>query len=186
MKLIVGLGNHGKEYENTRHNIGFMVLDKYAKKHNFDINKKKFNSLYQKISINNQDILFVKPTTFMNLSGEAVIKFVNYFKIKIEDILIIYDDLDLECGKIRLRDKGRSGGHNGIKNIISHLNTEQFKRLKIGISNNKMLDTKDYVLGHFNEEQKEKIECAMDISCDIIDDYLKMSFSKLTNKYNRK
>lgn len=186
MKLIVGLGNPGIEYHNTRHNIGYMVIDSYAKKHNISIEKKKFNSLYQKTKINDVDVLLVKPETFMNLSGEAVKDFVNYFKIDIEDILIIYDDLDLEVGKIRLRDKGSSGGHNGIKNIISLLGTEQFKRLKIGISNNKLIDTKDYVLGKFNNDEKEILETSIKITNSIIDDFLKLPFDRLTNKYNRK
>ena len=186
MKLIVGLGNPGKEYENTRHNIGFMVLDNYAKKHNMIIDKKKFNSFYQKGIINTQEVILVKPATYMNLSGEAIIKFVNYFKININDILIVYDDLDLECGKFRLRSKGRSGGHNGIKSIIKYLGTDEFKRLKIGISNDKLIDTKDYVLGKITSNQKEKLVDVINKTSDIIDDFLSLPFSKLTNKYNRK
>ncbi len=186
MKLIVGLGNPGKEYEKTRHNIGYMVIDNYAKAHGVEINKKKFNSLYQKLIVDNCDVLLVKPETYMNLSGEAVISFVNYFKIDIEDILIIYDDLDLECGKMRLRDKGSSGGHNGIKNIISLLGTDKFKRLKLGISNNKMIETKDYVLGKLTSDEQEKINNSIKLTSNLIDDFLKLSFDKLTNKYNRK
>lgn len=186
MKLIIGLGNPGKEYEKTRHNIGYMVIDNYAKAHGVEINKKKFNSLYQKLIVDNCDVLLVKPETYMNLSGEAVISFVNYFKIDIEDILIIYDDLDLECGKMRLRDKGSSGGHNGIKNIISLLGTDKFKRLKLGISNNKMIETKDYVLGKLTSDEQEKINNSIKLTSNLIDDFLKLSFDKLTNKYNRR
>lgn len=186
MKLVVGLGNPGKEYVNTRHNIGFMVLDNYALKHHFEIDKKKFNSLYQKVNINNQSVIFVKPNTYMNLSGEAVIKFIKFFKININDILIVYDDLDLDCGKYRLRDKGSSGGHNGIKSIINHLQTEEFKRLKIGISNDKLIDTKNYVLGKLSSEQFDKLDHVINKSCDIIDDFMELSFTELTNKYNRK
>lgn len=186
MKLIVGLGNPGKEYEKTRHNIGYMVIDNYARVHGVEINKKKFNSLYQKLLFDNCDVLLVKPETYMNLSGEAVLSFVNYFKIDIDDILIIYDDLDLECGKMRLRDKGSSGGHNGIKNIISLLGTDKIKRLKLGISNNKMIETKDYVLGKLTSDEQEKINNSIKLTSNLIDDFLKLSFDKLTNKYNRK
>ena len=186
MKLIVGLGNPGKEYENTRHNIDYMVIDNYAKVHNVEITKRKFNSLYQKIIIDDCDVLLVKPETYMNLSGEAVLAFMNYFKIDIEDVLIIYDDLDLDCGKIRLRDKGSSGGHNGIKNIISLLGTDKFKRLKIGISNNKLIETKDYVLGKLTKEEREEINKSIKVTTSLLDDFLKLSFDKLTNKYNRK
>ena len=133
MKLIVGLGNPGKEYENTRHNIGFMVIDNYLKNEKF---KTKFNGMYLKKVINNEEVIFLKPLSYMNLSGEVVKKYVNYFKINLSDLLIISDDLDMPCFKIKLKYKGSSGGHNGLKNIIQNINTEEFKRLKIGISNN--------------------------------------------------
>ena len=185
MKLIVGLGNPGLEYENTRHNIGFYYLDLYINKLNL-VYKQKFNGLYIKTKINNEDIIFLKPQTFMNLSGECVIKFVNYFKIKLEDILVIHDDLDLEIGRIKLKENGSSGGHNGIKNIILNLNTENFKRLKIGISKNKLFDTKDYVLGKFTADEKKIIESNNDKILNLFDDYLKIPFNNLMSVYNRR
>ena len=118
MKLIVGLGNPGKEYENTRHNIGFMVIDNYLKNEKF---KTKFNGMYLKKVINNEEVIFLKRLSYMNLSGEVVKKYVNYFKINLSDLLIISDDLDMPCFKIKLKYKGSSGGHNGLKNIIQNI-----------------------------------------------------------------
>ena len=155
MKLIVGLGNFGKEYQNTRHNIGFMALDYYAKKNNFSIDKKKFKGLYTEISINGEKILLVKPQTYMNLSGECMRDFISYFHIDIKDILVIYDDMDLDVGVLRLREKGSAGGHNGIKNIIQNIKSNEFKRVRVGISKDINRNTIDYVLGKFSEEEKK-------------------------------
>lgn len=185
MKLIVGLGNPGKEYENTRHNIGFMVLDDYANKKNLTFTKSKDSGLYIKTCIENEEVILLKPQKYINLSGEVVIKFVKYYKINIDDILIINDDLDIELGKYKLKYKGSSGGHNGLKNIELHLGTQQYKRLKIGISNNKLLDTKDYVLGKLSSAEKLKLQTVINISSEIIDDYLHINFDKLMNKYNK-
>lgn len=185
MKLIVGLGNPGKEYDNTRHNIGFMFIDSFADSLNIKIDKKKYNGLYNEVTINDEKIILLKPQTYMNLSGESIIKYINFFKINIEDILIINDDLDLNFGKIRLRREGSSGGHNGLKNIILHLNSDKFKRLKIGISNDKLLDTKDYVLGKFNKQEKEILEGMKDTINQLLNDYLIIDFDKLMCKYNK-
>lgn len=184
MKLIVGLGNPGKEYENTRHNIGYIFIDSLADKLGVSINKKKFNGLYTEAVINNEKVLLVKPLSYMNLSGEVVEKFVNFYKIDINDILIINDDLDLDVGRVRLRLKGSSGGHNGLKNIALHLKTEDFKRLKIGISNNKLIDTKDYVLGKFTKEDKEIINNLKDKIVNLLMDFVNIDFDKLMAKYN--
>ncbi|MCM1370435.1 MAG: aminoacyl-tRNA hydrolase [Clostridium sp.] len=186
MKLIVGLGNPGKEYENTRHNIGFMVLDKYAKFHEFSFNKKKFDGLYSKVFIEDKEVIFLKPQSYMNLSGTVIRKFVDYYKIDIDDILIINDDLDLNCGFYKLKYKGSSGGHNGLKNIELNLNTQFYKRLKIGISNDKTQETKNYVLGTFSKNDLNVLNKIIDISINIIDDYLMYDFDKLMNKYNSK
>ena len=185
MKLIVGLGNPGKEYENTRHNIGFMVLDDYVNKKNLTFSKSKDGGLYIKTCIENEEVILLKPQKYINLSGEVVIKFVKYYKINIDDILIINDDLDIELGKYKLKYKGSSGGHNGLKNIELHLGTQQYKRLKIGISNNKLLDAKDYVLGKLSSDEKLKLQTVINISSEIIDDYLHVNFDKLMNKYNK-
>lgn len=184
MKLIVGLGNPGKEYESTRHNIGYIFINSYAAKKNLEFSKEKFNGLYTEFIFNNEKIILLKPLSFMNLSGEVVEKFVNYFKIDINDILIINDDLDMEFGKVRLRKSGSSGGHNGLKNISLHLNTENFKRLKIGISNNKNIDTKDYVLGKLKKEEKETIESLKDKINNLLDDFIVLDFDRLMSKYN--
>ena len=184
MKLIVGLGNPGKEYESTRHNIGYIFIDNFASSKEVKIDKKKFNGLYNEITMNDEKIILLKPLSYMNLSGEVVEKYVNFFKIDINDILIINDDLDMDFGRIRLRPSGSSGGHNGLKNIALHLHTEQFKRLKIGISNNKLIDTKDYVLGKFSKEEKEILDELKPKINDLINDYLVLDFDKLMCKYN--
>lgn len=185
MKLIIGLGNPGIEYNNTRHNIGFFYIDLYAKKMNGNF-KQKFQGEYVKFKINSEDVILLKPLTYMNLSGESVIKYVNYFKIKSEDILVIHDDLDMEFGKIKLKTNGSSGGHNGIKSIISCLNSENFKRLKIGINKSKEMDTKDYVLGKFTKEENEYLKKLEPTILNLLDDYFKLNFNDLMSKYNRR
>ena len=185
MKLIVGLGNPGKEYENTRHNIGFIFLDYFANKNNIKIEKEKFNGLYAQTIINDEKVILLKPLSYMNLSGEVVKKYVDFFKIDLNDIIIINDDLDMVFGKIRLRPDGSSGGHNGLKNIALNLGTEKFKRIKYGISNDKSIDTKDYVLGKFSKDEMKIIEDSKDIISDILYDFLKMDYDKIMCKYNK-
>ena len=184
MKLIVGLGNPGREYENTRHNVGFMIIDNFANNNNITIDKQKFDGLFVKTNIKGIDIILLKPLKYMNLSGEVVKKFVDFYKINIEDILIINDDLDMQLGKIKLKSKGSSGGHNGLKNIENHLNTQEYKRLKIGISNNKNIDTKDYVLSKFNGEDLKIIQTTIDNTINILNDFLELPFDTLMSKYN--
>ncbi len=185
MKLIVGLGNPGKEYENTRHNIGFMVIDNYLQTKNATW-QEKFNSLYTILTINNEKVYFLKPLTYMNLSGLAVREIVNYFKIELKDILIIHDDLDLPVGAFRIKTNSSAGGHNGIKSIIENLHTNSLARLKIGISKNNLENTKDYVLGHFSSNEKSIFEKNMSIYHDIISDFLVYDIAKIMNKYNRR
>ena len=184
MKLIVGLGNPGKEYENTRHNTGFMAIDEYAKVNNINFNKNKFDGLYADILVNNEKVILLKPQKYMNLSGEVIYKYMDYFKIKKEDILVIYDDMDLEVGSFKIRYKGGSAGHNGLKNIESNISSNEYKRIKIGISKNKNIDTVNYVLGKFTQEEKEKLDEVLKNIPNIIDDYLKLDFDKVMNKYN--
>ena len=181
MKLIVGLGNPGKEYEKTRHNIGYMVIDNYIT----DVSWKndKLANTY-KTKINNEDVLFIKPTTFMNLSGEAVSYYVNYYKIELSNILIIQDDMDLELGKLRLKLNSADGGHNGIKNIIQNLNTKNFLRLKIGISKpeNNVID---YVLSKFTNEEQKNLNESLNQTKNIINDFINNeNIERLMNKYN--
>lgn len=184
MKLIVGLGNPGREYNNTRHNIGFMCIDKIAEHFKLDFSLNKFNGSYAQINYKGEKIILLKPEKYMNLSGEVIRDFVNYFKIDIEDILIICDDLDTKVGTYRLRYKGSSGGHNGLKNIELNLHTKDYKRIKVGISNNKTIDTKDYVLGKFTKEEIDLINPIINKMPEIIEDYLNLPFDNVMNKYN--
>ena len=186
MKLIVGLGNPGREYENTRHNVGFLTIDKYIDKLGVSINKSKFNGLYGEAIVNGEKVLFLKPQSYINLSGEVIRKFVDFYKISIDDILIIHDDLDLQVGTYKIKQKGSSGGHNGLKNIELHLGTQEYKRIKIGISNNKNIDTKDYVLGKLSKEENELLFNVQNQVLLILDDYFKVSFSELMAKYNHR
>ena len=186
MKLVVGLGNKGREYENTRHNMGFMLVDRYLQYKNItDKFKDKFNAMYIEITINNEKVIFIKPMTYMNNSGIAVRAFVDFYKLNSEDILVISDDLDLDLGKFRLRRNGSSGGHNGLKSIISHLGTDNFKRLRIGISNDKD-DVINYVLSKFSKKELNEIDIMFDTLVDVLDDYFVMDFTFLMSKYNRK
>lgn len=185
MKLIVGLGNPGFEYENTRHNIGFMVLDNYLKE-NPAAWQKKFNGLYQTLTIQGKKVYFLKPQTYMNLSGSSIQEFVHYFKINLADILVIHDDLDLKIGRFRLKTNSSAGGHNGIKSIINSLGTENFARLKIGISKIDNIDTKDYVLGKFKPDELTILENLYPTINDLINDFLTNDLSTLMNKYNKK
>lgn len=185
MKLIVGLGNPTKKYENTRHNMGFVVIDNYLENKGIkEKYKEKFEALYLETNINNEKVIFVKPLTYMNNSGIAVSKFANFYKIAPKDILIVSDDLDLELGKFRLRSKGSSGGHNGLKSIISYLNTDEFKRLRVGISNNTD-NVIDYVLSGFSKQEKETLEEEFLILNKVLDDYFVLDFQTLMSKYNR-
>lgn len=183
MKLIVGLGNPGKEYSKTRHNVGFMVIDNIVNNLNLTF-EKKLGGLYFNTIINGEKVIFLKPQLFINVSGEVVRSFVDYFKINIEDILIISDDVDMEVGSFKLKANGSSGGHNGLKNIEQYLSTQNYKRLKIGVSKNKDRDTRDHVLGIFSTEEKKIIEEVIIKSEEIIIDFIKTDFFSLMNKYN--
>lgn len=181
MKLIVGLGNPGDGYKNTRHNIGFIILDDYLG----DVKwSKKFNGLYYETKINDEKYIFLKPQSYMNLSGGVVSSFVKFFKISIEDVLIIQDDLDLPVGKFRIKINSSAGGHNGIKDIIASLNSDAFARIKIGISNNKSMDTKDYVLGDFTKKELELIKDNEIQIFDIIKNFDYSEINSLMNEYN--
>ena len=186
MKLIIGLGNPGKEYENTRHNTGFMVLDRLSEKLNIEMTQNKFKGLYGKSKYKGEDVILLKPQTYMNLSGQAVKEVVDYFKIDISDILVVSDDLDLLVGNFKLREAGSSGGHNGLKNIALCLGTDKFKRLKVGISKNSSIDIKDYVLGKISRDDLDTLNGLFKELNNVIDDYFVLPFSDLMSKYNRK
>lgn len=155
MKLIVGLGNPGKEYEHTRHNVGFLVLDKLLDKINW---VKKNDAQIFETKYKREKIIYLKPLLYMNLSGIAVAKYLKYYKINLENVLVIHDDVDIEIGNLKFKTKGSSGGHNGVQSIIDNLSSTNFNRLKIGVSKNNLIDTKDYVLGKFSQSEKKIIE----------------------------
>lgn len=182
MKLVIGLGNPGKQYEKTRHNCGFKAIDFYAEKNNL-VFKSKFNGLYSEQIINNEKIVFLKPQSFMNLSGEVVLSYVKYFNIDIEDILVIYDDVNYSVGNFKIKRGGSSGGHNGIDNIIDLLKTEDIIRIKIGISKNEIPLT-DYVLSKFSKEEEKLIESILPTISDIINDFSRYNVDELMQKYN--
>lgn len=186
MKLIIGLGNPGKEYENTRHNAGFRFIDAYAESKNININKEKFGGLYTDFMYNGEKVILLKPQKYMNLSGEVVQEFVNFFKIETDDILVIVDDLDTEIGRIKLKYKGSSGGHNGLKNIENHLKTNEYKRVKIGISNNKNKDKIDYVIGGVPKQELDEMNKVNNLAPSLIDDFLTLKFDNVMNKYNQR
>ena len=182
MKLVVGLGNPGLKYKKTKHNVGFMCLDEYAKANKLKFKKdNKFKGEWLKEG----NLVLLKPHTFMNLSGESIRKVIDFFDIDVEDILIIYDDLDLPLGKLRLREKGSAGGHNGIKSVIQHLKTQDFKRVRVGIEKNPLIETKNYVLGKFSKEEKKYIDETIDKTINIIDDFkTQKSFTMIMNDFN--
>lgn len=184
MKLIVGLGNPGKEYAGTRHNCGFMVIDRLASKLNVDVDQNKFKGLYAKVKYHGEDIILLKPQTYMNLSGDSVNAVMNFFKIDKEDLLVIYDDLDMPVGKLRLRKTGSAGGHNGIKNIIAHLNSQDFKRIRVGIDRHKYMNVADYVLSRFSKVESEAIEQGIENAANAVLDYLDNDFNHAMNYYN--
>ncbi len=183
MKIIVGLGNPGKNYSDTRHNVGYLVLDNFLG----DVKwKSKFNAEYYEDNINGEKVLFVKPLTYMNLSGDAVVQFVKYYDIDLSDILVIQDDLDLEFGTYKIKTNSSDGGHNGIKSIINRLGSKDFARLKVGISNNKEIDTKDYVLGSFSKGDLDKFKNMQETFNKIIKCFVKDGIDRTMNIYNTK
>lgn len=179
MKLIVGIGNPGREYQNTRHNVGFIVLDNYDSSLNW---KKDKDCEKAELNINGEKVIFIKPLTFVNLSGNAVLRICNFYKISPEDILVIHDDLDLQSCTFRLKYNSSSGGHNGIKSIINSLGTQEFSQLKIGIGNSKSYDTKDYVLSKLSKDELAYLE--KPIFKDIIDSFVTKGIDNTMNNFN--
>jgi PTH1 family peptidyl-tRNA hydrolase len=182
MKLIVGLGNPGKTYALTKHNIGFMCLDYYANQASLKFqNQKKFQGELVKGS----NFVLLKPHTYMNLSGESVAKVASFYDIDPEDILVIYDDLDMPLAKLRLRYKGSDGGHRGIRSMQQHLGTNELKRIKFGIDRHPYMDPKDYVLSKFTDEELTKVNPEIKTVKSIIDDFInQMDFIDIMNRYN--
>ena len=184
MKLIVGLGNPGKKYEGTRHNMGFMTVDLISDLSQIDVDKEVFHGLMGRGKIFDKDFILFKPTTSMNLSGTAVSEVVNYFKIDIQDIIVICDDMAIDVGKIRLRPKGSSGGQKGLQNIIDNLKTEDFKRIRIGISEPDEYGAIDYVLGKPTKDEKPLIEEAINLAVEAIKEAFKTDFERAMSKFN--
>ena len=181
MKLVVGLGNPGKEYKETRHNVGFMVLDNYLGHVNW---KTKLDSYFYSTEINNEQVIFIKPNTYMNLSGIAVKKVAKFYKINPSDILVIQDDLDMSLGSFKVKRNSSSGGHNGIKSIIGELGTEEFGRLKIGIDKDQRIPVDKYVLTKFPTYELEKITENYDAFNRIIDLFINEGIEKTISLYN--
>lgn len=185
MKVMIGLGNPGKKYEDTRHNVGFMAIDTISKQWDISVTQQKFRALVGEGRIDMQKVLLVKPQTYMNLSGESVSEILKFYKLTHEDILVIYDDLDLPVGKLRLREKGSAGGHNGIKSLIAHLGTQDFKRIKIGIDRPEPgRSVSDYVLGTFPKAEQPDIQKAVELASEASVYWLKESFPNVMNKFN--
>jgi len=186
MKLFIGLGNPGKTYEKTRHNIGFEVIDALAAEWNISIDQAKFQGLYGKGNVKGEKVYLLKPMTYMNLSGQSIRALMDYFNIDVEDIVVIYDDLDLPVGRIRLRQKGSAGGHNGIKSTISHLGTQEFDRIRVGIDRpTNGPNVADYVLGKFSKEDQEALIPVVKRCVRACEERLNMPFLQVMNEFNQ-
>lgn len=184
MKIIVGLGNPGKEYDKTRHNAGFDVIDILAEKLNISVTQKKFNALIGDCIFNGEKVILVKPQTFMNLSGNSVVQIQVFYKARKEDIIIIHDDLDLPVGKIRIRSKGSSGGQNGMKDIIKHLNTQEIARIRVGIGHDDKKNTIDYVLKKVSKQELPIYNESLDKAAETAKFFINNPIDLVMNRYN--
>ena len=183
MFLIVGLGNPGKEYDGTRHNIGFAAVDYIADKYNIELNRIKFKGVFGEGFIDGKKVILLKPTTYMNLSGESIREVINFYKISNEEVIVIYDDISLEVGRLRIREKGSHGGHKGIKSIIANLGTDVFPRVKIGVGAPKG-NLVSHVLGKFNEDEIEILRETIKASSDAVSIMVKSDTKEAMNKLN--
>lgn len=185
MYIIAGLGNPGKEYAGTRHNAGFAVIDALADKYNIDVDTAKHKGLIGKGIIDGQKVILVKPLTYMNLSGECICEVMDYYKADIDDLIVIFDDISLEPGRLRLRAKGSAGGHNGIKNIIAQLGSDKFKRIKFGVGDKpKEWDLADWVLSRYPKEVEADVENGIKKACDAVACIMNEGIESGMNKYN--
>ena len=187
MYLIVGLGNPESDYANTRHNMGFDVINEITKKCDIKVSKSKFNALYGMGEIENNKVILVKPQTYMNLSGESIIQFKKFYKISNKNIIVIYDDIDLKIGDIRLKAKGGPGTHNGMKSVVSNINSEDFVRIRVGIGKpeNKS-DMINYVIGHVSEDEYKILEEGTSLAKDATIEIIKNDVNSSMNKFNAK
>lgn len=186
MKLIVGLGNPGMKYALTRHNVGFWTIDQLSREWGIPLDREKWKAEVGEGVVNGEKVVLMKPQTYMNLSGESVRPAMEWLKLELEDLCVIYDDLDLPPGQIRLRLKGSSGGHNGMKSLIQHLGTDEFKRVKIGIGRPTRQPVPDYVLSQFSKEDTPVVYDAVDRSAEAIKYWVGANFLEAMNKYNGK
>lgn len=183
--IVVGLGNPGKKYDGTRHNVGFDVIDILANRYNVNVNKIKFKSVYGETNIGNKKVLLVKPQTFMNNSGEAVLEISKFFKVPIENILVVVDDIDIGFGSLRIRAKGSAGSHNGMKSIVYLLQSDKFPRVKMGIGRQEEgRDLANFVLGRFSKEEQITINELLEKAADSVESIIKEGVSSSMNKYN--
>ena len=183
MIIIVGLGNPGREYNNTRHNIGFEAINYIADKYNIDIDREKFKGVYGEGVIGGQKVILLKPTTYMNLSGESVRAIMDFYKLTQDEIIILYDDISLPVGRLRIRDKGSAGGHNGIKSIISNLGTDKFSRIKIGVGESKG-DLVKHVLGQFSKKDSEVLQDVLSTAISATETIIESDIKEAMNKFN--
>ena len=187
MYLIVGLGNPGREYEHTRHNAGFDAIDVLAGKLGADVKEKKHKGLCGKGMIAGEKVILLKPQTFMNLSGESVRAAADFYKIDAEHMIVLYDDIDLDVGKLRVRAKGSAGGHNGIKNIIAHMGTQEVPRVRIGVgAKPDRMDLADYVLGRFSQVERPVMEDAFEEAAEAAIAVVEDGIDAAMNRFNRK
>ncbi|KJS85667.1 MAG: peptidyl-tRNA hydrolase [Peptococcaceae bacterium BICA1-8] len=184
MFMIVGLGNPGRKYDNTRHNIGFWVVDKIAEQLNIKIDKKQAKALVQTTFWDDKKILLVKPQTYMNLSGQSVMQLINFYQDQVENFIIIHDDLDLQVGQLRFKSGGGTGGHNGLKSIVQYTNSQEFDRLKIGISKPEYHDVVDYVLTPFTKEEKETMDLGVKRAVEGLKVWMDSGIEKAMNNFN--
>ncbi|UOQ49522.1 aminoacyl-tRNA hydrolase [Gracilibacillus caseinilyticus] len=186
MKCIVGLGNPGSKYHETRHNVGFMVVDELLNRHGWQLSKGKFKGHYTIETYEGEKIILLEPQTFMNLSGESLRPLMDFYDLTPEQVTVIYDDLDLPLGKIRLRQTGGHGGHNGVRSCIDQLGTKQFNRLRFGIGRPASpITVIDYVLGKFNDKEKVDLEPAINHAADAMEAWVTQPFQKVMNDYNK-
>ena len=187
MKLIVGLGNPTPQYEKTRHNVGFEVIDHLVEEYGIALDTAKHKGFYGKGRIEGQQVILLKPMTYMNLSGESVVQVANYFKILPEDIIVIYDDINLDVGRLRIREKGSAGGHNGIKNIIAQLGTEEFPRIRVGVGMKPpRMDLAAYVLSRFGKDEQVLMEMGYEKACKATALMVQDEIAQAMNQYNGK
>ncbi len=187
MKLIIGLGNPGRDYAGTRHNIGFGVITRLSDQYNIPLDRKEHKGICGRGMIGGEKVILVQPQTFMNLSGECVGAMSSYYKVEPEDIIVTYDDVDLEVGQIRVRRKGSAGGHNGMKSIIAHLGTQEFPRIKVGVgAKPEGGDLARHVLGRFSREDEKNVSEVLDLAAEAVETVITAGVEEAMNRYNAK